>query len=55
VRSALTDEGLPPLAASGLKLHQRLEQIAASRDRIQAQAGTLSGGLVKLRQLLVGL
>src|SRR2546430_12798290 len=30
VRSALTDDGLPPLAASGLKLHQRLEQIAAS-------------------------
>src|SRR5439155_184034 len=29
VRSALTDDGLPPLAASGLKLHQRLEQIAA--------------------------
>jgi hypothetical protein len=52
VRSALTDDGLPPLAASGLKLHQRLEQIAASLDRVQAQAGTLSGGLVKLRQLL---
>src|SRR5262249_57970518 len=38
VRSALTDDGLPPLAASGLKLHQRLEQIAASLDRVQAQA-----------------
>src|SRR5262249_40166066 len=44
VRSALTDDGLPPLAASGLKLHQRLEQIAASLDRVQAKAGTLPGG-----------
>jgi hypothetical protein len=52
VRSALTDDGLPPLAASGLKLHQRLEQIAASLDQVQAQAGTLPGGLGKLRQLL---
>ena len=52
VRSALTDDGLPPLAASGLKLHQRLEQIAASLDRVQVKAGTLPGGLARLRQLL---
>src|SRR5262249_45168171 len=51
VRSALTDDGLPPLAASGLKLHQRLEQIAASLDRVQVKAGTLPGGLARLRQL----
>src|SRR5271156_5375354 len=29
VRAALTDDGLPPLAASGLKLHDRLSRIAA--------------------------
>jgi hypothetical protein len=52
VRSALTDDGLPPLAASGLKLQRRLEQIAASLDRIQAKAGILPGGLAKLRRLL---
>jgi hypothetical protein len=30
VRAALTDDGLPPLEASGLKLHDRLNRIAAS-------------------------
>ena len=34
VRSALTDDGRPPLAASGLKLHGRLEAIAGSLDRV---------------------
>jgi hypothetical protein len=34
VRSALTDDGRPPLAASGLKLHRRLEAIAGSLDRV---------------------
>lgn len=52
VRSALTDDGLPPLAASGLLLHERLEAIAASLDRVAAKAGALPGGLKKLRQLL---
>jgi hypothetical protein len=52
VRAALTDDGLPPLAASGLKLHARLQGIAASLDRVQSQAGRLPGGLKKLRQLL---
>src|SRR3954447_7075807 len=33
VGAALTDDGLPPLAASGLKLHDRLVGIAASLDR----------------------
>ena len=37
VRSALTDDGRPPLAASGLKLKGRLEAIAASLERV-AQA-----------------
>jgi hypothetical protein len=33
VRSALTDDGRPPLAASGLKLHERLTAIAQSLER----------------------
>src|SRR5262249_60420475 len=52
VRAALPDDGLPPLAASGLKLHDRLDRIAASLDRVAAKAGDLPGGLVRLRQLL---
>jgi hypothetical protein len=40
VRSALTDDGRPPLAASGLHLKGRLEAIAASLERVgQAMAG----------------
>jgi len=52
VRAALTDDGLPPLAASGLKLQARLSQIAASLDRVAALAGSLPGGLKRLQQLL---
>jgi hypothetical protein len=52
VRAALTDDGLPPLAASGLKLHDRLGRIAASLDQVATKAGDLPGGLVRLRQLL---
>ena len=48
----MTDDGRPPLAASGLKLHERLERIAASLDRVAAAAGSLPGGLKRLRQLL---
>ena len=39
VRSAITDDGRPPLAASGLKLQHRLEAVAASLDRIAAKGG----------------
>src|SRR5579859_6361603 len=40
VRSALTDDGRPPLAASGLKLKGRLEAIADSLERVpHGQAG----------------
>src|SRR5258708_3304162 len=40
VRRALTDDGRPPLAASGLKLKERLEAIADSLERGQhAPAG----------------
>jgi hypothetical protein len=52
VRAALTDDGLPPLAAAGLKLQDRLRQIAASLDRVAARAGSLPGGLKRLQQLL---
>jgi Transposase, Mutator family len=52
VRSALTDDGRPPLVASGLKLLDRLEQITASLDRIAAQTDHLPRGLKRLRQLL---
>jgi hypothetical protein len=52
VRAALTDDGRPPLAASGLKLHERLAQIAASLDRMATQALRLPRGLERLRRLL---
>ena len=51
-RTALTDDGLPPLAAAGLKLHDRLSRIAASLDHVASLAGGLPGGLSRLRQLL---
>jgi hypothetical protein len=35
VRSALTDDGRPPLDASGLKLHDRLTTINASIERVE--------------------
>src|SRR5690348_7889736 len=38
VRAALTDDGLPPLAASGLELHDRLGRIAVSLDQESARA-----------------
>ena len=39
VAAALTDDGRPPLAASGLKLKDRLEAVAASLDRAAAKGG----------------
>ncbi len=39
VRSALTDDGRPPLDACGLKLQGRLAAVAASLDRVGAQRG----------------
>jgi hypothetical protein len=39
VRSALTDDGRPPLAAPGLKLHARLSAIAASLTRVSEKGG----------------
>jgi hypothetical protein len=37
LRSAITDDGRPPLAASGLKLHDRLEAIQGSIERVSLQ------------------
>jgi hypothetical protein len=39
VRSALTDDGRPPLEASGLKLHGRLSAIASSLDCVEEKRG----------------
>lgn len=39
VRSALTDDGRPPLAAPGLKLHERITAIAASLTRASEKRG----------------
>jgi hypothetical protein len=39
VRSSITDDGRPPLEASGLKLHHRLTTISRSLDRVTAKKG----------------
>jgi hypothetical protein len=39
VRSALTDDGRPPLSAPGLVLKGRLEAVAASLDRVEEKRG----------------
>jgi hypothetical protein len=40
VRSALTDDGRPPLVASGLKLADRLAAVATSLDRVAGKRGS---------------
>jgi hypothetical protein len=40
VRSALTDDGRPPLEPSGPKLVDRLTAVAASLDRVAAERGS---------------
>ena len=52
MRASLTDDGLPPLSAAGLKLHARLSWIVSSLDHVQNQAGGLPKPLAQLRQLL---
>lgn len=39
VRSAVTDDGRPPLEASGLKLQGRLKEISASLARVEQKGG----------------
>jgi hypothetical protein len=41
VRRALTDDGRPPLDASGLKLHDRLSAITASLERVEKRGPCL--------------
>ncbi len=40
VRSALTDDGRPPLEAAGLKLHERLSVISTSLGRVEEKKGS---------------
>jgi len=40
VRSALTDDGRPPLCASGLRLHDRLSAVHASLGRVAERGGS---------------
>lgn len=51
VRSALTDDGRPPLAASGLKPQGRLEAVAVSLDEVAARR-ELPSELERLRTIL---
>ena len=44
VRTSLTDDGRPPLAASGLKLRDRLAKVAASLDEVGAKKGSRESG-----------
>ena len=39
VRSAITDDGRPPLSASGIKLHERIEAIEGSIERVGVKRG----------------
>jgi hypothetical protein len=39
VRSAITDDGRPPLSASGIKLHNRIASIQSSIERVGAKRG----------------
>jgi len=52
VRSALTDDGRPPLVASGLKLLERLRAIRASLERLRWR-GALPARLARLHRLVV--
>jgi hypothetical protein len=40
VRSAVTDDGRPPLDAAGLKLHERLSGVVASLNRVAEKRGS---------------
>lgn len=41
VRSAITDDGRPPLGAAGLRLHDRLTAIHTSLERVREKGGCL--------------
>jgi MULE transposase domain len=46
VRSALTDDGRPPLDADGLKLKERLQEISDSIARVAQKRGSLTNSAV---------
>lgn len=52
VRSALTDDGRPPLSASGLKLYERMTALLASLTRVAEKRGSLAGELERLQSML---
>jgi Transposase, Mutator family len=52
VRASLTEEGLPPLSAAGLKLQARLTWIVASLDRVRDRTGGLPKPLARLREVV---
>ena len=52
VRSAITDDGRPPLGASGLKLHERLEAIRSIHRARGRKKGTPTE-LERLRRMLL--
>jgi hypothetical protein len=54
VRSALTDDGHPPLCASGLKLHARLAAIHASIGRVAERGGSPSRSTTSTANSTVG-
>lgn len=44
IRSALTDDGRPPLSAPGLRLRKRLAAVAGSLERLEKKKKGLWGG-----------
>jgi hypothetical protein len=52
VRSALTDDGRPPLCADGLRLHDRLQHIHDSSPSRRGKKGALPPSLHELSRLL---
>ncbi len=52
VRSALTDDGRPPLSASGLKLQERMTILLASLTRVADKRGNVPRELERLQSML---
>lgn len=44
LRSALTDDGRPPLAAAGLRLQARLQAVATSLERVEQMRSAAGKG-----------
>lgn len=52
VRSALTDDGRPPLSASGLKLQEHMTLLLASLTRVAEKRGNIPHELERLQSML---